>query len=357
MNCHLQGIAKTCICVCALLLCSCAAGQVRPLTVHVAVETDAGVPIAEAPIQLLTMDDVRFGFTEQSGQFTITLQADASESVIIARLWDGRWHTLSGTDVVRAQNRYEVLRRAYAFRAYYKRPISAQADEYHMQIVAYPAVTATGRLVDPAGSPLVGSIGSREYRAFARVREGDGGHFQIGGLRRATSDRLFVQLNQSGQVHDVPITAADTDDDFELGDVVIGEAVCDTGVSVTLQNHVLLQDTLGSPLSAAAAFIRTDGQLLFNFPADEGGDVWRQRFKHPPDRPLLPAGEYYVAPGLVTARAGMAVYLSVLDGRNAQLDAAGVPKITVVSGQPVSLQFDARASYEAIVQVGGDLVE
>jgi len=89
----------------------------------------------------------------------------------------------------------------------------------------------------------------------------------------------------------------------------------------------------------------------------DGRAYWTDDNSNPVYTLQLPAGTYYVTPGSYGDRPFFALYESVKAGRQAQLDAAGVPKITIVAGQTADLTFDAQAAHDAIIEVGGDLVD
>lgn len=81
-------------------------------------------------------------------------------------------------------------------------------------------------------------------------------------------------------------------------------------------------------------------------------------FDNQPDD-LLPiaAGEYFVVPGSLLSISRRAAYAALLAGRAQDLEDAGVPLINLRLGQNPHVTIDANAAVEAIMQVGGDLVQ
>lgn len=344
------------ICVSLLLAVAVPSlADIRSITVTITVTDPDGIPIADVPLQSYTKNGITFGFTNIEGQLIAVVDADEGESMFATRLWDGAWHNnLSITERILAEQRDEELRNQYSLKPKYTMPIEAGIDQYTLSIIAVPGVRIRGRLVNAQGQPIAGAIGAANTMAYDSVEEDDEGVFDFGGVRKGAATLLLAQY--STQVHFIEITAAQTLEDLDLGDVVLLDASADAPVRVTMQNQQYLLDSTGASLGLTASFISIDGSVVVGFPADLEGNVIREHFYVPTRLPLLPPGEYYAVPGLITSQSGMALYLSIREGRQAQLDAAGVPKITAISGQEVSLTFDARAAYEAVVQVGGDLV-
>lgn len=333
------------------------AAEVRPITVETLVRTADGDPLPDVPVQHVTMNGVAFGLTDANGRLMVTLDADRAETKLFSRIWDGTWHDAPADQLALAERRYEELRTGFSFEVKYLRALDANADNYAVEIIAYPTITVSGRLVDAAGATLAGTLGSIRCVAYDNVEPEEQGVFSIRGVRRGESERLVAQRIGSGQVHMIDLNPVQTSTDVALGDVVIEDTPADCSVAVSMSSHADLFDSSLMSLGGAATFISADAGYVGNFPASPDGGVLRETFYVPARRPLLPPGAYYVAPGGFGTRASMAVYLSILNGRQAALDAAGVPRITAVSGQEASLEFDARAAYDAIIQVGGDLVD
>jgi hypothetical protein len=342
------------ICI-SLVAATSACADPRPVTVTIKASDPDGNPISDMPLQCLTLVGAAFGITGLDGQVVLTLDAEENETYLAIRLWDGRWHKdLSIDQRILAEERCEALRHQYSLKPMYNMPIESGTNQYTLAIAADHAVRIRGRLVNAEGLPIAGGIGSAHAIAFDDVEEADEGHFDFGGVRKGAATLLLAQY--TNQVHLIEISATQTLVDHDLGDVVLTDAPADAPVRASLQNKADLFDSTGAAIDLYTTFISKDGNLVLGFPADLEGHLLRELLYVPPRLPLLPPGEYYAVPGLIGSQSGMALYLSIREGRQALLDAAGVPKFTAISGQEVSLTIDARAAYEAVVQVGGDLV-
>ena len=342
------------ICV-SMLIATAACADPRPITVTITASDPDGNPIPDMPLHCLTNTGAAFGITDINGHLQLVLEAREDESQLVTQLWDGAmYNTLTISERILSEERFEELRNQYCYKHVYLTPIEVGTDQYSVTMQADPAIRIRGRLVSAQGEPIAGAIGAANAIAYDSVGEGDEGVFEFGGVRKAASGLILAQY--STQVHFIEISAAQTIDDLDLGDIVLVDATADVSARVTMQNRSDLFDATGVGIALAMSFISTDGSMVFGFPADLEGNVLRELFYVLPPLPLLPPGEYYAVPGLISSQSGMALYLSIRAGRQAMLDAAGVPKFTAISGQEVSLTIDARAAYEAVVQVGGDLV-
>lgn len=339
--------------VCGL---SSACAQVRSITVSVTVETQQGQAIDQVPVQLITMKAAAFDFTDVTGQLSVQLDADQSETMLAARLWDGRWHDITGSDRILADERYRELRNAYSFDLRYAVSMNDAQDTYAIALVAYPSVEVSGRLLDSQGQPVTGEVSVVGSVAYDRVWDEDAGVFEFGGVRQSSVAYVVCQRHDSAEIAIVQLTAIDTAQDYDMGDIVpplVSSATAE--IDVDMVNYVLLQDSNYTSLSSGVTLVAADASHVYHFPATLEGQIIRERMHVPEELPLVEAGEYYVVPGAFGSRGAMALYLSVLDGRQAQLDSAGVPTITAVANQQTVLQFDAGQAYDDVVAVGGDL--
>jgi hypothetical protein len=342
------------VCV-SMLTATAACADPRPITVTITASDPDGTPIPNMPLQCLTLVGAAFGITGLDGQVVLTLDANENETYLAIRLWDGRWHAdLTIDQRILAEQRCEELRHMFSFKPMYTMRIESESDIYSFTLQPSSAVRVRGRLVNAQGEPVVGAIGAAHAIAFDDVEVDDNGEFDFGGVRKGAKSLILAQ--SSTQVHFIEITAVQTSQNLDLGDVVVMDTPADAPVRVSLQNKADLFDSTGAAIDLSVTFISTNGTFVLGFPADLEGNVLRELFYVPPRLPLLPPGEYYAIPGLISSQSGMALYLSIREGRQVLLDAAGVPKFTAISGQEVSLIIDARAAYEAVVQVGGDLV-
>lgn len=208
--------------------------------------------------------------------------------------------------------------------------------------------------MDLSGNGIASAVGVRNLHSFDLVMPSEDGAFAVN-VRKHAPAELWI-AGEPTQLHSVRLTAAQTAGDIDLGNVVITEAIPNATLKLTMNNnrglHLASKLHLGNDL----AVISADGTYMFLFGVRNNGRVhWPdQNSKAVYDLPV-PAGTYYIAPGSLETRPFLALLESIRTNRHAQLDAAGVPKVTVAAGQTKSLAFDAHAAVAAIIQVGGDL--
>lgn len=337
--------------------CMAVGADTRPVQVTITAATEAGVPLVGAPFQAVSMSGVAFGRSDGAGRVTLTVDVDRGEAVMVTRLWDGKWHDIPIADRVAAEQEYNTLRRQYSFKTKQLTTMTPGADAYSIEWIAYPTVTVSGRLVDAGGTPLAGSVACRERLAFDQVGPDGAGAFHVAGVRTGVEANFYFQRRGASQVHSLHLPGELLLNDADIGDLLIDDLPCDIPATISMSEGTDLFDSALSALIVGVTLVRADGHAVLNFPADDTGRVRRDRWREPPLTPLLPAGDWYVAPGLFPARPGTALHRGLLAGRQAQFDAAGVPKLTVVAGQPATFTFNARTTYEAIISVAGDLAE
>jgi len=321
----------------------------RPVTVSITVRMESGEPLAAAPIQAIADEDHAFGFTNPQGSLELILDVRQDESFLVTRLSDGRWSSLNPAQADQAQERFQSLRTEHFFSRTKITPILASTTSCQIVMVAYPAITLTAQLGD--GSDVV------PFRRF-HVRGGMSADdldasepFVVPGIRRDSPACVFVNVGLSPQFHVIHLDATQTSQDVDLGLVHMVDAPRTATAIVTMTNGQSLFDIDGSVLSKQAAFVRSDAQVILGFRVDQasGSVVERLTAAPPLIMPTLPPGTYYVCPGTLAMPLPLALFDAVRAGRQADLDAAGVPKFTAIEGQQVALQFDARAARDAIM--------
>lgn len=184
-----------------------------------------------------------------------------------------------------------------------------------------------------------------------------GGAFDFGGLPSGQPVEVVYGFSGSGRSYFVELDATDTVQDVDLGDVVAPQLTEDGRADIDLLNQVTVFDKWLNPLGLGVSLVSTDGQVAYAFWVGENGDARQRRWEDPPQDPHLAAGEYYLSPGLLFSRPSLALRYSILEGRQALLDAARVPKVTIVGGQTATASFDVATVRDAILSVGGDLVD
>jgi len=134
------------------------------------------------------------------------------------------------------------------------------------------------------------------------------------------------------------------------GDIVVGSVTSNVPASISLSNAEVLID----PVSFSAQ----DREMVFTT-ADvswigiqevnpENGQVVSVPWSDPPIGAMLPERKVYVTPGPVWSVANRRLRAALRDGREALLDAAGVPSIVPALDGSSTLVVDGRAVIDAI---------
>ncbi len=323
----------------------------RPVSVAVTVRTEDGTPLSRVPIQVVADHDHKFGFSDLQGALSVTVNVGAAESYLVVALSDGSWFELGPNMRAEARDRFEAVRTQFFFSRANIVPLSPPAIECSTLITAYSAISLTAIVEDGSGS-----VPFRRFhvRGGSSADDLDASHpFVVPGIRRGAPADIFVTVGLSPQLHVIHLNAAQTAQDVDLGLLELIGAPRTVTASLTMTNSTALSlfDIDGSALWTQVALIRSDAQVILGFRVDQASGAVVERLTAAPPliMPLLPAGTYYACPGIMGTPLPLALFDAIRDGRLADLDAAGVPKFTAVEGQPVTLQFDARAARDAIM--------
>lgn len=183
------------------------------------------------------------------------------------------------------------------------------------------------------------------------------GQFRFDGAPKGEATRLCVSAGHSIKVVSVPASEVDVtlpDLDFDAitfsVDVLATVAVLPTDASRASANGLSFVAEDGTTVFsfhclAKAAVLEPDAEPL---PA---GTLLASGSKFPSKRPKVPPGVYYVVPEHWGADPVQREFMKRLF-RGDNLQQAGVPKLTVVSGSPVTGTFDGPAIEAAIMGSG-----
>lgn len=317
--------------------------QPRDVTVQLTVRTADGQPLANVGVGGETQLGRWLAVTDATGQAVANLQLHTEEQAVVAALRPALTPQLGTVHERRAA--YDAMRTLaseYTFSRWYEVAVPAGQTEAQMTIEVAPALQANGRIVNTAGEPLQSVIFVRG--AASQSGSGVDGTFMAGGLRPNVANELFI-VTESGLV--LPLTIPASPTDVVLGDVVVPASDGDGTLTVTVPAVGRL-DSRREPKGAGITLVPMAGGPLFSFTSERDGRIVKSHGN--PVSPSVPAGEYAVAPGLFLATAEQ---LATLDAVRTQgdLQAMGVPTITVVAGQEAVMEFNAVQVEAAVRQV------
>jgi len=329
---------------------SALAQSMRSITVTVSVQTEDGTPIARAPVKSVTRSDAAFAWTDASGNATMVLNVPPSDTLIGASLSGGYYFDMPRQEWFEAVAREDQLTALHYFQPDVFQSIAQGVDTYSVTVVGRPAVTVTGIVRDDTEEAKDRDVLVRNSRWGKPIPAGD--PFVAKGVRRGAPAEIFVHMGYSPQVHSIFLTPAQTTTDFNLGEVFLINAPRTVPIDVTLTNRQGLFGPDLVTLQDAVALVRSDAAVVLSFQVHSATGKIADRIDPAPAPPVLPnvpPGVYYIAPGHLGAAVSLGLLDAVRAGRQADLDAAGVPKFTAAEGQPVTLQVDARAARDAIM--------
>jgi hypothetical protein len=350
-----------------LSLTALATAQPEPsvsFTLNVTVLDPAGQPIVNCPVAATSSPGSAFNLTGADGIASFSLERNANEQYATFSLHSGArvWVDEQQRDLSIA--RFHELRGSYAFRDTHVVNVAQQGDPATATMQALPAVKVEGHITRPDGSHFDSLVSIRGYRDYARVRASDG-LFSLEGVPRSHAVELWIP-GEGTETHSVFLDPGQTANDLDIGDIIVEDEPRVSAIQGTIQG---LPDDYVFPADAQDVYdqrrlergitlVRADGQSVHSLSLDDFGKILIvvQMVADNTDIPMA-EGEFYIVPGPYPgSTTGLALLDSVRAGRQAQLDAAGVPKFTFVAGETTEVEFDAQAVVEAVMSVGADLL-
>lgn len=325
--------------------------ETRSITISVDLATDTGTPMVDVPIAIIGSDaEAVFGRTDQAGHANVVVEVVPGEEWVFA-LFAPRSFEYPTTIVLDRQKFAEVTAEHHVSGCY-EIAIDEQDVIFDLPIVAYPAVSVTGRLINSAGDPVWSAVVRRDTN-MPVLTDKSSGAFSIGGLRKGVAGEILVGTEMDHWMS-VPLSGAQTLADIDLGDITVPTFVHDATIQIDVAN--VGGNRRGRMQLEILTLVRSDGADIMDIELNRSGRSaagFAGTEQH--ELPDIPAGVYYIAPGSLIGPNWTAEMLIDLirAGRLAELDAAGVPKIEAVVGQVTELQMDAVQAENAIFVVGG----
>ena len=349
----------TSLLVCALVAAADDPPGAQQIDVAITVKAPDGSALQQAPILLLSKANVRFALTDESGvaDFSI-LKVDDEDYLVTALTMGFGLPVIPVEDRSFAIDRYHELRDSFAFKRLYYVPVSGNGP-FTLTIQAAEAVKLSGRLVDPDGTPAEGGVGAEYTLAHDVVWPDDNGVFTLGGIAKGQDAVLWYYGGDSSQWHRMALPGMLLQADIDRGDIVLSNTPLNASIKITSTNYekMFLKDK--RDLAQDVTLIERSTQDVFVYDVVRSTGKIQQRLPSgvPPEELQVTAGEYFVVPGNLLDLPRRAAYAALLAGRAQELEDAGVPLIDIRPGENDPVTIDATVAVEAIMQVGGDLVQ
>jgi len=324
------------------------------ISVTVLVHDDAGTPLADIPIEAYSMLGSAFGFSDEQG--LVTLQIRYPDDVL-GHIWvtlsNGKDNVVVEPDIREAAElKFNELIGVYSFDNEVGVPIDPAIPTAFVEYVAKAPITLSGRLQNMDGTPYSGGIGSLRDRASSVVvgEAGQDGSFSLLGIEK-DSDVFLLVHGLGVEAHLLEIPASSTAADYDMGVVVLDESERDAELVLSLTNNFGLMDfPEPAMIGTDVTLVSITGEIYLGLQIDDILKTANIVSEYLDDEPgiMIPAGEYYVSPGTIGYPTSLNLIDCVKQGLQAELDAAGVPKITVVAGETTEVTIDALAAYNAV---------
>jgi len=334
--------------VTGLSISACASAEPREVSVTITVQTDTGQPIHDCPIDVSSFQEGIMVFTDASGVGHGTITVDDDEDhALTARLWNGDKHTQMTLEQTRlARDRFADLSAALAFPFHGLIELSPTASNYSTTIIAKSPVEIRARVRTPDDTQWIGGATIQSYWTAGDSDPALGEHLVIPNAPRATPIILWL-TGQTQQGIRLKLTAAQTAADLDLGDIVVSYAETNSPISVSTLNAFNYFDDYGENCGRYGTLVSIDGQRIYTFSIDPQGKLTAAGDTPYGTPAYVAAGDYFVVPSHFAADPAFQLLRSIDAGKTAELEAAGVPKITAAPDQTATLQFDSPAAYEA----------
>jgi len=309
--------------------------------------TEGGDPVPRVPIRVDSRARMHFGLTDEQGELALEVTREVGEQVLVARPSTGHFLWEDEAQKELALERFHALRAQYAFDRTTYVPIDGTGP-YTGELVAYDAVTVSGRLVDEHGAPLRRLVAASSH---AYVVSEEDGVFSLGGVRKGERASVYVAGAYS-ESHEILATTEPVLEDVELGNVVVTKTPTNATVTITVTDRVEgvgaadLIDVLGR-----VTLIRADARAFHGFTLGAGGRAYFFADSEAVFDLPIPAGEWFVTVGSEMLAPWTMLRDALRDGKAAELEAAGVPKLVIEPGEHIDVTISALDAWNALKSV------
>lgn len=328
----------------------------RAIRVSVVVLEPGGDTVSNVVVQVISRNGGNEGPTGPAGTVTLTLEASPSQDDrILVRICDGSW-ARGASDEQRDlyTETYNSLRQNYAFPDWRAYLVASDDEDISIEYEVLPAVEVSGTLRDTAtGAPVPLAVCGVLRQSSLGFTGEAGGNFNVNAVRGSASLLVFG-LPHSNEVRFVELSADSLDVDLDLGEILVALPEGDASAEILLVSEMPGLRDSGTParLDRHVTMIDVDAERVYTFRISQDRSKFVNVLWDPsmPD-PKFAAGTYYLAPGPFSLDAALTLRRAILDGRHAELQAAGVPVLHVDSGAQATITFDPAATNTAIFSV------
>ena len=331
-----------------------------PVSVTVTAQHGGGTVIPDLWLTLIP-DDMEtpniVAKTNETGiaQFVLVPPADGNYLFVkVAGLGSAPLAPINDRRAVRLQDTQIIPN--YSFPTFLTIALEEGVTEYATTLTLHESVRVSVQLVDETGQPVAGGAMMQINGIGMDTdmhHEDDFDPLSIGGIRKGGTANVMILGPDSPKWKVIHLKPHQTMEDINLGPIHIPSYQRGTvplHLTVTGDDQLLTRSV--ETTQGGATLLSADGQTAVVFALNPAtGKLAHYPTPYDPETPQLDPGVYYIAPGLLgTSRADLLRRL-LLNG--VDVEAAGVPKITAVEGQPVTMTVDMAAAEQAILAAAG----
>lgn len=277
----------------------------RLVKFQIALRRADGAPIAGAIVTLIAKGAQANGRTDGQGRCDLSTGLATDETRVAVKTTGGPLKN----------GQFEVddmVRRVYWI------DVPAGADSVKSEIALERAVSVSGRVVARDGDVPHSTVGVMNSANVCRVDKE--GRFRIPVLKDAKAELFIV-------THGVPVALLSLDNaaaDIDFGEVRLALIDGSSSVGIRLDQAEKVDHRIEN-FGAGVSLISSTASVVLTFVLKDGLAVASNATGA---LPRVASGTYYITPGLFGNSASLRVLAAVREGRIADLDKAGVPKVT-----------------------------
>lgn len=292
-------------------------------------------------------DDValRQAITDQDGSVTFGYGRDKLGFDLL--LIPNMYYSIGSPDRPEAA-RHQFLMNTYGIPSPIRVHVPPNTTSMTHRVTVSAGVRLRGSLVVP-GDPSQWVLARDQTGMISPVKSD--GTFEVVGIPRSQPTRISLQRDYGTQRFVLDRTAAQCEHDSDIGPLILTPAYGHASIRISLQ------DQSGVPcvppgLATAVVLISSDGENIYEYLPERDDVVRVDGLTDAISAPV--AGTYYVSPGSVHVGGYEKLRGLIRAGRQAELDAAGIPKIVVPAEGQVSCDVNCRTTWDALCTLDPD---
>jgi hypothetical protein len=320
---------------------SCAQST-RTLSVNITVLGVDGSALQDVPLVMETsVAQAAVGVTGADGHVVLTGEVPLADRIVGVRLSAGGEDGIVPSEQERLLSRMRTLLMEMCFLCDYTVELVPGQSSYSISIAGKACVELSGTV--SGDEILEHDIGAISRVFVPRPLDAEKSRF----LMRAQRDSMDTAFVIGGNnVLTLSLLPADTAASGELPEITVASVPRNATVSLVLTGGQSLRRAATFHHPPGVTLVSEGGDRIWTFDCRVEGDVRTEPQWILSEPVTVPAGTYYIASGLAVGLPGQRALIDAVR-RGDDLTNSGVPKVTAVAGQTVSIEVDLAAAYAA----------